>query len=342
MVHQRLSAHRTFLLIAGFFALFLAPVVQAASGADGYPAKIRSAHILWEKDSHRISDLLEKLRGQATTLNRLDKDIADARDEIRRLGEELARQLAEMAQGKFCSRCLNIASEIERGGQSFYAHLLEVNGVEMPASPEQLEQARQRSAEKVARIRERIARLEGEKKTATGTLNDYLHQLNVTIASYHRHITDEKTLQIAAWGAESNALREKLEDLQRQQEALARQPPSPAREVQARALAAQLRSSVAATSAAEARAAQTANAFNQGVRHDMDGLAKKATTIPSGQPLVDGWFLSKQITSQNITYAAFPVRRPEQSNAAQILKGDRPASSGSAPTKSVSDLLKGK
>jgi hypothetical protein len=74
----------------------------------------------------------------------------------------------------------------------------------------------------------------------------------------------------------------------------------------------------------------------------MDDLAKKAETIPPGQPLVDGWQIGKSITSQNITYVAGSVRRPQASSAAQYLKGAPKPASTPAPAKSVSDLLKGK
>ena len=340
---SRLSTYpRSFALI--IFLLSLCGPALRSAAQQGYPAKIQTARSAWQRDSNRIAELLEKLRDHATTCNRLDKDITSSKDEIPKVEEDLAEQLREMAEGKFCSQCLRSASQIERGGEGFYYHLQQVRGVVIPASPEQLAQARQRAAEKIASIRKKLNQQQEEKKKELDALNNALLQLNVTIADYHQHIMAEKDLQIAYWADEANGWEKKLTEQQTQLDTLAKQPEDPARDIQIRAVDAQLRSSLTSTSAAESRARQTATAFNQAVRKDMDFLAKKAEAIPSGQPLVDGWQIGKHITSQNITYVAGPVRRPQNSSAAQILKraSKSGSSSTSAPEKSVSDLLKGK
>lgn len=146
------------------------------------------------------------------------------------------------------------------------------------------------------------------------------------------------------WSAQASEWEKKLAAHQDQLDTLAKQPADAARDIQMRAADAQLRSTLNATSAAESRARQTATAFNQAVRRDMDALARKAETIPAGQPLVDGWFISKNISSHNITFLAGAVRRPQSSGAAKILKAGSKSSdtTGQAPEKSISDLLKGK
>ena len=339
----RLSiVQRSFALI--LLTLTFAGPASLAAAPDGYSAKIRTARSAWQRDSNRISELLDKLRSQATVCNRLDKDIQGRRDEIRRTEEELAEQLREMAEGRFCSECLRSASQLEREGEPFLYHVQKVKGIAIPAGPEQFEKVRQRAAEKIASIRKRLGEHEQEKKKALDALNDALHQLTVMIGNYHRDITVEKDLQIAAWAQEAAEWQKTLEQQQAQLDALAKQPATSGRDAQVRTADAQMRSSLASTSAAEARARQTATSFNQAVRKDMDYLAKKADGIPPGQPLLDGWFIGKRITSQNITYVAGPVRRPQISNAAQLLKsGTGPApSTPSKPEKSVSDLLNGK
>ncbi len=333
---------RSFALILLF--LTLAAHASLSAAADTYSAKIRTARSAWQRDSNRISELLEKLRSQAASCNRLDKDIQDRRDEIRRVENELAEQLREMAEGRFCSECLRSASQLEREGEPFLYHVRKVKGTAIPASPEQFEKARQSAAEKIASIRKRLGEHEQEKKPALKALNDALHELTVMIGNYHRDITAEKDLQIAAWGQEAGQWQKTLEEQQAQLETLAKLPASSSRDAQIRTAEAQMRSSLGSTSAAEARARQTATAFNQAVRKDMDYLTKKADGIPPGQPLLDGWFIGKTITSQNITYVAGSVRRPQSSNTAQLLKGDNrlTPSTPSSPEKSVSDLLKGK
>jgi hypothetical protein len=319
------------------------PALESAA-QPGYPARIHAARSIWRKDSNRIAELLEKLREHATTGNKLDKDIAKSQDEIGEVEEKLAEQLREMAEGRFCSECLRNATEIERGGEGFLYHLRSVRGVMVPASPEQFAQARQRAADKIASIRKKMSEQQADKTKARDALSDALHQLNVTIAAYHQHITAEKDLQIAAWAEEAGKWQKALEEQRAQLDALAKAPETTARDTQIRAVDAQVRSSLASTSAAEARARQTATSFNQTVRKDMDYLARKAEGIPAGQPLVDGWFIGKSITSQNITYVAGLVRRPQSTNAAQLLKAG-PAATTSSPAgaeKSVSDLLKGK
>jgi hypothetical protein len=331
------SLARIFLILALF-----SPALPTVSAQQGYPAKIRAARLTWERDSRTISQLLGKLRDHATTCNRLDKEIARSEGEIRQVEEDLAEQLREMAEGRFCSECLRSASELERGGEPFLYHVRKVQGTAIPASPEQFEQARQKAAEKIASLRRRLNEQQGEKKKESGLLSSALHELLVTTAAYHRDITTEKDLQVAYWASEANGLEKKLMELQDELDTLAKQPAVPARDVQIRAADAQMRSSLTSASTAESRARQTATAFNQAVRRDMDDLAKKAETIPPGQPLVDGWQIGKSITSQNITYVAGSVRRPQASSAAQYLKGAPKPASTPAPAKSVSDLLKGK
>ena len=337
------SARPGFFAFLALFVVFAAPATRTV-GQDAYPSKIRTARSAWQRDSNRISELLGKLRDQATACNRLDDDIEKLEAEIRQVEKDLAAQLREMAEGKFCSECLRSASQLEREGEPFLYHVRKVRGTAIPASPEQFEKVRQRAAEKIASIRGRLNRQQDEKKKALSALNDALHQLQVSIATYHRDITTERDLQIASWAAEAGRWEEKLAAQQGQLNALAKQPADPARDIQIRALDAQLRSSLTSTSAAEARARQTATTFTQTVRKDMDALARKAETIPSGQPLVDGWFIGKNITSQNISYVAGNIRRPQNSGAAEILKGGATLEKSAAPTpgKSISDLLKGK
>jgi hypothetical protein len=333
---------RSLALIIFLLALF-GPALRSAA-QQTYPAKIQTARSTWQRDSNRIADILGKLRDHATTCNRLVKDIEKSEDEIRQAEQDLAEQLREMAEGRFCSECLRSASQLERGGEPFLYHVRKVKGIAIPASPEQFEKARQDAAEKIASIKRRLSQQREEKKKASDALNGALHELTVMIATYHRDITVERDLQIAAWAAEAGDWEKKLAEQQSQLDALAKQTASVARDVQIRAADAQLRSSSASTSAAETRARQTATAFGQAIRKDMDYLAKKAEGIPPGQPLVDGWFIGKNITSQNITYVTGPVRRPQSSNAAQLLKSSPAPSSSSpaTPEKSVSDLLKGK
>jgi hypothetical protein len=310
-----------------------------------YPTKISTARSTWLRDSKRISELLEKLRDQATVCNRLDKEIAGSQEEIRRVEEELAEQLREMAEGRFCSECLRSATQLEREGEPFTYHVRKVKGTAIPASPEQFAQARQRAAEKIASIRKRLDQHLDEQKTSRDALSNALHELNVTVAAYHRDIMAERDVQIASWAYEASVWEKKLQELQAEMDVLAKQPETSARDIRLRAVDAQFRSSLTSTSSAELRARQTATSFNQSVRKDMDYLAKRAEAIPSGQPLVDGWQIARSITSQNITYGAGPVRRPQSPNAAQILKGGSmpaPARGPAAvPEKSVSDLLRG-
>lgn len=343
MSFPKLSAHPGPALIVFILALFAS--VSSGAVEAKYPARINDARSTWIRDSKRISELLEKLRDHATTCNRLDQDVRRSEGDLQRVEDELAEQLREMAEGRFCSECLRSASELERTVEPFLYHVRKVNGTAIPASPEQIAQARQRAAEKIASIRTRLKQQRDEKQKALNALNDALHQLNVTMAAYHHDIVAEKDLQIASWGAEARDLEEKLTDLQAQIEALANQGSGPARDVQIRAAEAQMRSSLAAASTAEARARQTANGFRSAVRKDMDYLAKKAEAIPSGQPLVDGWQIARRIVSQTITYVPGPVRRPQSSGAAQLLKSGSKSGDSSSPTrgeKPVSDLLKGK
>jgi|GEM_PF-6319568 hypothetical protein len=335
----------------GFFAIFILLLAlfgpsswTSAQDKNGLSSKIRSARSAWQKESKRISDLLGKLRDRVPTCNLLDKDIEKLEADIRAAEKELADQLREMAEGKFCSQCLRSASQLEAQGEPFLYHVRRVSGTVVPASPEQIEKAKQEGAEKIGRIRNRLKQKQDEKERALSELRDAHHQLLVATAAYHREIYNERDLQIAHWSAEAGDWEKKLAAQQQHLDALAKSPEDPARDVQIRAAQAQLRSSLSATSAAESRARQTATAFNQTVRRDMDALAQKAETIPAGQPLIDGWFIARSIASHNITYVTGNVRRPQSSSAAQVLKsGSKPTdTSGQASEKSISDLLKGK
>ncbi|MBA4137298.1 MAG: hypothetical protein C0518_08285 [Opitutus sp.] len=323
------------------------PLATASTGA-GFPAQIAKARSAWNKTSSEITGLIRNLSSRVNELNRIDRDIKARENGIRYIEADRESDLEEMLRGRFCNKCGDIASKIERTGKSFEQHLAEVRGEPIPATKEQLDGLRQKYEAKLAPLRKQLSDVRDEKRKRLSELERLRHELLVKTPVYHNQMLDERDLLAAQWAAEKQSLQNKLQELGAEVETARNSPAGPARDTRFNALRAQLDASSARAAAAEARAQQAATAFNQTVRGNMDALQSLAETIEKGQPLVDGWVIGQRLSAKSIIFLVSPLhysRGPGFGSAVENALGPSPAKPKSTPPatqKSVKDLLNGK
>lgn len=85
-----------------------------------------------------------------------DDRVAREQKRVAELEAEKERVLRELRSGKFCSKCLNTASQIEKGGESFTKHLGRVKGDPVPASPEKIAAKTREYDAKIAAARQAL------------------------------------------------------------------------------------------------------------------------------------------------------------------------------------------
>jgi hypothetical protein len=146
-----------------------------------FEAQIKQRNIDADKQKKDLNDQLDALKQRGPQTHPIDIEImkiklqareqeaklavkiGQARKKVGDLMEEAARVLDELRRGLFCSKCHRSRSQIEaQTGQSFEAHLGQVQGHPEPAPPELIAQTEHEYAQKIAAARGELAEANAE------------------------------------------------------------------------------------------------------------------------------------------------------------------------------------
>lgn len=115
---------------------------EAQASADRHVQSIRDVVEKFKEHDRKIKSL-----GSIDDLNRQLNDLIRERD----------RTLDDLRNGRFCSKCNRSATEIERAGEGFLAHVRNVGGVVVAASQQVIDQKMQEYQQKISALERRKA-----------------------------------------------------------------------------------------------------------------------------------------------------------------------------------------
>jgi len=152
--------------------LVFSAACQAADFASSAEAKAAAAAAAARCSGARgaLTGAAEELAAAQRRYSELESSGPDQRDlrreaarlagQIQRLRLEENEAIYELRQGLYCSQCMRSKSEIERGGENFYAHLQRVQGHVVAATPEQVDQKAREYDDKIGELNGQYQSLE--------------------------------------------------------------------------------------------------------------------------------------------------------------------------------------